>query len=108
MIHDVRERRESFIEIPLEGHRVSYLYYDLIIIPLVIIYIPRLLYKHHTRVQMNNISFQRIQDIELMDIMWPISQITLPFIPFRFIKIKFMYCHSCVIFVMKFMSICND
>ena len=49
---------------------------------------------------MNNILFQRIQDIELIDIMWPISQIILLFIPFRFIKIKIMYCHSC--------DICNE
>ena len=34
--------------------------------------------------------------------------ITLPSILFVFIKMKFIYCHSCVMFVMKSMSICND
>ena len=43
-----------------------------------------------------------------MDIMWPISQITIPYISFVFIKIKFIGCHSCVMFAMKSMSICND
>ena len=30
--------------------------------------------------------------------------ITLPCILFMFIEMKFIHCHSCVIFVMKFMS----
>ena len=34
--------------------------------------------------------------------------ITLLCISFMFIKIKFIHCHSCVIFSMKSMSICND
>ena len=34
--------------------------------------------------------------------------ITLSCISFMFIKIKFIHCHSCVMFVMKSMSICND
>ena len=34
--------------------------------------------------------------------------ITLPFLSFIFIEMKFSYCHSCVIFVMKYISICND
>ena len=34
--------------------------------------------------------------------------ITLPCILFIFIKMKFIYCHSNVMFEMKFMNICND
>ena len=34
--------------------------------------------------------------------------ITLPFISFMFIEMKFIYCQSCVMFTMKFVSICND
>ena len=34
--------------------------------------------------------------------------ITLPCISFMFIEIKFIYYHSCVMFTMKSMSICND
>ena len=41
-------------------------------------------------------------------IMWLINQITLPCILFRFIEIKFIHSHYCVIFVMKSMIICND
>ena len=29
-------------------------------------------------------------------------------ISFLFIEMKFIHCHSCVMFVMKSMSICND
>ena len=34
--------------------------------------------------------------------------ITLPCVSFMFIEIKFIYFHSCVMLVMKPMSICND
>ena len=34
--------------------------------------------------------------------------IILPYISFMFIEMKFVYCHSCVIFVIKSMTICND
>ena len=34
--------------------------------------------------------------------------ITLPCILFVFIEMKFIHCHSCVMFVMKSMSMCND
>ena len=34
--------------------------------------------------------------------------ITLPCISFIFIEMKFIHYLSCVIFVMKFISICND
>ena len=34
--------------------------------------------------------------------------ITLPCIWFKFIEMKFIHCHSCVMFVMKSTSICND
>ena len=34
--------------------------------------------------------------------------ITLPCISFMFIKIKFINFHSCMMFVMKSMSLCND
>ena len=34
--------------------------------------------------------------------------ITLPFISLMFIEMKFIHYHSCVIFVMKPMTICND
>ena len=34
--------------------------------------------------------------------------ITLSCILFMFIEIIFIHCHSCVMFVMKFMSMCND
>ena len=34
--------------------------------------------------------------------------ITLPYISFMFIEMKFIHCHSCVMFAMKSMSICND
>ena len=36
------------------------------------------------------------------------NQITLLCILFMFIKMKFIHCHSCVIFIMKSMSMCND
>ena len=34
--------------------------------------------------------------------------ITLSCIFFMFIEMKFIHCHSCVIFAMKSMSMCND
>ena len=34
--------------------------------------------------------------------------ITLPCILFVFIEMKFIHCHSCVMFAMKSMSMCND
>ena len=34
--------------------------------------------------------------------------ITLSSILFMFIEIEFIHCHSCVMFAMKSMSICND
>ena len=34
--------------------------------------------------------------------------ITLPCILFMFIEMKFIHCHSCVMFAMKSMSMCND
>ena len=34
--------------------------------------------------------------------------ITLSCILFIFIEMKFIHCHSCVMFVMKSMSMCND
>ena len=34
--------------------------------------------------------------------------ITLSFILFMFIEMKFIHCHSCVMYAMKSMSICND
>ena len=34
--------------------------------------------------------------------------ITLPCIVFMFIEMKFIHCHSCVMFAMKSMSMCND
>ena len=34
--------------------------------------------------------------------------ITLSCILFMFIEMKFIHCHSCVMFVMKSMSMCND
>ena len=34
--------------------------------------------------------------------------ITLPCILFMFIEMKFIHCHSCVIFIMNSMNICND
>ena len=34
--------------------------------------------------------------------------ITLSYILFMFIEMKFIHCHSCVMFAMKSMSICND
>ena len=34
--------------------------------------------------------------------------ITLLCILFMFIEMKFIHCHSCVMFAMKFMSMCND
>ena len=34
--------------------------------------------------------------------------ITLSCILFMFIEMKFIHCHSCVMFAMKYMSICND
>ena len=34
--------------------------------------------------------------------------ITLSYISFMFIEMKFIHWHSCVIFAMKSMSICND
>ena len=34
--------------------------------------------------------------------------ITLPCILFVFIEMKFIHCHSCVVFAMKSMSMCND
>ena len=43
-----------------------------------------------------------------MDIMWPISQSHFSCILFMFIEMKFIHCHSCVMFAMKFMSMYND
>ena len=40
----------------------------------------------------------------LMDVMWPVSQITLSCILFIFIEMKFIHCHCCLMFAMKFMS----
>ena len=34
--------------------------------------------------------------------------ITLSSILFMFVEMKFIHCHSCVMFVMKSMSMCND
>ena len=34
--------------------------------------------------------------------------ITLPCVLFMFIEMKFIHCHSCVMFAMKSMSMCND
>ena len=34
--------------------------------------------------------------------------ITLSYILFMFIEMKFIHCHSCVMFEMKSMSMCND
>ena len=34
--------------------------------------------------------------------------ITFSCILFMFIEMKFIHCHSCVMFVMKSMSMCND
>ena len=34
--------------------------------------------------------------------------ITLSCILFMFIEMKFIHCHSCVMFAMKSMSMCND
>ena len=34
--------------------------------------------------------------------------ITLSSILFMFIEMKFIHCHSCVMFAMKSMSMCND
>ena len=36
------------------------------------------------------------------------NPIMLPWISFMFIEIKFVHYHSCVNFLMKSMSICND
>ena len=36
------------------------------------------------------------------------TPIILPCISFMFIKMKFIQCHPCVLFVMKSTSICND
>ena len=44
----------------------------------------------------------------VMDIMWPISQSHVSCILFMFIEVKFIHCHSCVMFAMKSMSMCND
>ena len=34
--------------------------------------------------------------------------ITLSSILFMFVEMKFIHCHSCVMFAMKYMSMCND
>ena len=34
--------------------------------------------------------------------------IPLPCISFMFNEMKFIHCHSCVMFIIKSMSICND
>ena len=36
------------------------------------------------------------------------KSITLPCVLFMFIEIKFIYFHSCVMFVIQYMSKCND
>ena len=51
---------------------------------------------------------RKFTPFSLMDIMWPIKPITLPCILFMFIEMKFIHCHSCVVFAMKSMSMCND
>ena len=44
----------------------------------------------------------------MMDIMWTISQSHFHVSCLCFIEIKFIHCHSCMMFVMKAISICND
>ena len=44
----------------------------------------------------------------MIDIMWPIVQITHPYILFILIGMIFIHCFSCVIFTMNSMSICSD
>ena len=48
-----------------------------------------------------------IQNLPLMDIIWPISQSHFHLL-FIFVEMKFIHCHSCVMFAMKSMSRCND
>ena len=42
-----------------------------------------------------------------MGIMWPASQLHVHLL-FIFIEMNFIHCHSCVMFAMKSMNICND
>ena len=49
-----------------------------------------------------------LEEILVMDIMWPISQSHFYVSCFMFIKMIFIHCHSCVMFAMKSMSMCND
>ena len=44
----------------------------------------------------------------LLNIKWLISKITLPFSLFIFFERELIQCYSCIIFFMKYMSICND
>ena len=44
----------------------------------------------------------------MIDVIWCISQITLPSISFIFIEMKFICYHYFVIYVMKSKSICNE
>ena len=46
-------------------------------------------------------------DVDILGIMWPTSQSHFHLL-FIFIEIKNFHCHSCVMFTMKFMNICND
>ena len=49
-----------------------------------------------------------IDMFQVMDIMWPISHSHFHVSCFFFIEMKLIHFHSCVMFVMKSMSICND
>ena len=49
-----------------------------------------------------------LEYIKLMNIMWPTSKITLLCISFIFIKIKFIHCSCYVMFLMNYLSICNN
>ena len=46
--------------------------------------------------------------LEIIHIIWPISQIILSRISFLFLKIKFIHYYSYVMFAMNLMSIYND
>ena len=67
----------------------------------------------------NNITFEDFVQYLIFDILVSLNKrtdgyyvaykpISLPCISFIFIEMKFIHCYSCMMFVIKYVSICND
>ena len=58
--------------------------------------------------QMKNYVYMIIDDVKVDGYYMAYKPITISYIFFMFIEMKFIHCHSCVMFAMKSMSMCND